>query len=125
LVSSLWRPCVFWSTQDRMCSTRCLVSLTWPDWVSCGLHLLLMYIHLGFHFFLSGHFPGLDIHLRDESTLKDRLLIIGVYLGIDLFCGDYQIFHHLFHFCRLTVQPTTAISSSTTSDTSCHVYKWL
>jgi hypothetical protein len=48
----------------------------------CGLHLLLMYVHLGFHFFLSGLCPGLvDIYPRDESTSKDhRLLVIGALL---------------------------------------------
>jgi hypothetical protein len=46
-----------------------------------------MYIHLGFHFFLNGHCPGLvDIHQGDKSTSKDlKLLVISLYPGFHLF----------------------------------------
>jgi hypothetical protein len=60
--------------------------------------LLLMYVHHGFHYFLSGHCPGLvDIHLGDESTSKDlKLLIIGVYHGIHPFLVGFHLGQHFF-----------------------------
>jgi hypothetical protein len=42
-----------------------------------GLHLLMTYMHLGFHFLLSGCCPGLvDIYLWNKSKSKDLKLII-------------------------------------------------
>jgi hypothetical protein len=45
--------------------------------------LLVVRLHLDFHFCLSGQCPGLvDIHPGDESAVKDiRLLIVGSYFS--------------------------------------------
>jgi hypothetical protein len=72
-----------------------------PDLVYCGLHLLSMYVCLGFHCFLSGHCPGLvDIHPGDESTSKYlKLLVIGVYHGFHLFLIGVYLGINLFLVC--------------------------
>jgi hypothetical protein len=43
------------------------------------------------------------------------------YFNIYLICGSYQAFHYLFHFCGLTIRPTTEVFNPITSDTRYHV----
>jgi hypothetical protein len=70
--------------------TRCLMVSNSDRMVYCDIHLLLMYVHLGFHVLLSGLDTVLvDIHPEDMSTSKDlKLVFIGLYLS----------FHHSWLF---------------------------
>jgi hypothetical protein len=52
-----------------------------PDGVYPGLHILLMYVHLGFNSFFSGLCSGLvDIHPGDESTSKGLKLRVITFI---------------------------------------------
>jgi hypothetical protein len=62
------------------------------------------------------------------------LFLIEVHLFSHGINFSQQAFQNLFHFCRLTIQPSTAVFSppiqsswsiSPTSDTSCHIIEWL
>jgi hypothetical protein len=45
-----------------------------------------------------------------SSCRSSRLAFISLaFLGIHLFYGSHQTFHHLFQFFRLMIQPTTAV----------------
>jgi hypothetical protein len=69
-----------------------------------------------------------DGHLTCAAFLLSG---VGFYFFPQVFLvGSYfsqQACHHLFHFHGVVVQRprSKAVSSPTTSDTSCHVYEWL
>jgi hypothetical protein len=55
--------------------------------------------------------------------VRDHLFLRGIYPGQQAFC---HLFCHLFHFCRLMIQLTTAICSptSTSIDQSVQSHFW-
>jgi hypothetical protein len=61
-----------------------------------------------------------------NSTSKDlKLLIIGIHPGFHLFYGDYHMFQHLFHFCRLMILSTSAVFNSITPSIQSHFWHQL